>query len=141
MCFNPEIKWYQNEETVTVKVKIASVADCKCEFSGKKVVFSAYSGDKRYLADMELHRDILAEKSTCVIKETEVIIVLVKENKEMWCKLLKNKNLHVSFDFEHWEDFEDKSPFPIGNKKWHCTDAVTEELVDSSEDSGTESDD
>ncbi|PKK25787.1 tudor domain containing 12 [Columba livia] len=140
-CFNPEIKWYQNEETVTVKVKIASVADCKCEFSGKKVVFSAYSGDKRYLADMELHRDILAEKSTCVIKETEVIIVLVKENKEMWCKLLKNKNLHVSFDFEHWEDFEDKSPFPVGNKKWHCTDAVTEELVDSSEDSGTESDD
>ncbi|XP_065704501.1 putative ATP-dependent RNA helicase TDRD12 isoform X1 [Patagioenas fasciata] len=140
-CFNPEIKWFQNEETVTVKVKIASVADCKCDFSEKKVVFSAYSGDKHYLADMELHQDILAEKSTCVIKETEVIIVLVKENKEMWCKLLKNKNLHVSFDFEHWEDFEDKSPFPVGNKKWHCTDAVTEELVDSSEDSGTESDD
>lgn len=43
------------------------------------------------MADMELYRDILAEKSTCVIKETEVTIVLVKENKEMWCKLLKNK--------------------------------------------------
>lgn len=37
--FNPEIKWFQNEETVTVKVKIAGVADCKCEFSEKKVVF------------------------------------------------------------------------------------------------------
>lgn len=40
---------------------------------------------------MELHRDILAEKSTCVVKEAEVIIVLVKENKGVWCKLLKKK--------------------------------------------------
>uniref|UniRef100_A0A8C0ENK8 Putative ATP-dependent RNA helicase TDRD12 n=1 Tax=Bubo bubo TaxID=30461 RepID=A0A8C0ENK8_BUBBB len=111
--FYPEIKWFQNEETVTVKVKIASVADYKCEFSKQKVVFSACSGDKLYLADMELHQYILAGKSTCVIKDKEAIIVLMKEKKGAWCKLLKNKNLHVSFDFEHWEDFEDKSPFSV----------------------------
>ncbi|XP_009809338.1 putative ATP-dependent RNA helicase TDRD12 [Gavia stellata] len=139
-CFYPEIKWFQNEETVTVKVKIASVADCKCEFSKEKVVFSACSGDKLYLADMELHQYILAEKSTCVIKDKEAVIVLVKEKKGAWCKLVKNKNPHVSFDFEHWEDLEDKNPFPVGTKKLYCTAAVTEELVDSSEDSGTESD-
>ncbi|KAM6123549.1 putative ATP-dependent RNA helicase TDRD12 [Phoenicopterus ruber ruber] len=139
-CFYPEIKWFQNEETVTVKVKIASVADCKCEFSEEKVVFSACSGDKLYLADMELHQRILAEKSTCVIKDKEAVIVLAKEKKRVWCKLLKNKNPHVSFDFEHWEDFEDKSPFPVGTKKMYSTAAVAEELVDSSEDSGTESD-
>ncbi|KAK0680749.1 RH20 helicase, partial [Pygoscelis papua] len=138
--FYPEIKWFQNEETVTVKVKIASVADCKCEFSKEKVVFSACSGDKLYLADMELHQYILAEESTCVTKDKEAIIVLAKEKKGAWCKLLKNKNPHVSFDFEHWEDFEDKSPFPVGTKKLYCTAAVTEELVHSSEDSGTESD-
>nr|XP_009483991.1 PREDICTED: putative ATP-dependent RNA helicase TDRD12 [Pelecanus crispus] len=139
-CFYPEIKWFQNEETVTVKVKITSVADCKCDFTKEKVVFSACSGDKLYLADMELHQDILAEKSTCVIKDKEAIIVLTKEKKGAWCKLLKNKNPHVSFDFEHWEDFEDRSPFPVGTKKLYCTAAVTEELVDSSEDSGTDSD-
>uniref|UniRef100_A0A8D0FT42 Putative ATP-dependent RNA helicase TDRD12 n=1 Tax=Strix occidentalis caurina TaxID=311401 RepID=A0A8D0FT42_STROC len=114
--FYPEIKWFQNEETVTVKVKIASVADYKCEFSKQKVVFSACSGDKLYLADMELHQYILAGKSTCVIKDKEAIIVLMKEKKGAWCKLLKNKNLHVSFDFEHWEDFEDKSPFSVGKE-------------------------
>ncbi|XP_010583411.1 PREDICTED: putative ATP-dependent RNA helicase TDRD12 [Haliaeetus leucocephalus] len=140
ICFHPEIKWFQNEETVTVKVKIASVADCKCEFSKEKVVFSACSGDKLYLADMELHQYILAEKSTCVIKDKEAIIVLVKEKKGAWCKLLKNKNPQVSLDFEHWEDFEDKSPFPVGTKKLYCPAAVTEELVESSEDSETESD-
>ncbi|XP_068267599.1 putative ATP-dependent RNA helicase TDRD12 [Nyctibius grandis] len=139
-CFYPEIKWFQNEDTVTVRVKIASIADWKCEFSKEKVVFSAGSGHKLYLADMELHQYILAEKSTCVIKDKEAIIVLVKEKKGVWCKLLKSKNHHVSLDFEHWEDFEDKSPFPVGIKKLHCTDAVTEDLVDSSEDSETESD-
>ncbi|NXO54510.1 DDX17 helicase, partial [Aramus guarauna] len=139
-CFYPEIKWFQNEETVTVKVKIASIADSKCEFSKEKVVFSASSGDKLYLADMELYQYILAEKSTCVIKDKEAIIVLAKEKKGAWCKLLKNKNPHVSFDFEHWENFEDKSPFPVGTKKLYCAAAVAEELCDSSEDSGTESD-
>ncbi|XP_064375724.1 putative ATP-dependent RNA helicase TDRD12 isoform X3 [Dromaius novaehollandiae] len=140
-CFYPEIKWFQNEETVTVKVKIASIADYKCKFSKEKVVFSACSGDKFYLADMELHQHILVEKSACVIKDKEAIIVLAKEKRQSWCKLLKNKNPHVSFDFEHWEDFEDKSPFPIGTKKLHCPTVVTEELMNSSEDSGTESDD
>ncbi|XP_010085158.1 PREDICTED: putative ATP-dependent RNA helicase TDRD12 [Pterocles gutturalis] len=139
-CFYPEIKWFQNEDTVTVKVKIASVSNCKCEFSKEKVVFSACSGDKLYLADMELHQYIVAEKSTYVIKDKEVIIVLAKEKKGAWNKLLKIKNPHVSFDFEHWEDFEDKSPFPVGTKKLHYPAAGTEELVDSSEDSGTESD-
>ncbi|XP_057256142.1 putative ATP-dependent RNA helicase TDRD12 isoform X2 [Pezoporus wallicus] len=139
-CFHPQIKWFQNEETVTVKVEIASTADHKCEFSKEKVIFSACSGDKFYLADMELHQRILAEKSTCVIKDKEVVIILVKEQKGSWCKLLKNKNNHVSLDFEHWEDCEDDSPFP-GTKKVYCTGAVSEDLVDSSEVSGTESDD
>ncbi|NXG56218.1 DBP2 helicase, partial [Hemiprocne comata] len=114
--FYPEIKWFQNEETVTVKVAIANTADCKYEFSKQKVVFSACSGDRLYLADMDLYQDILAEKSTCVIKDKEAILVLAKEKKGAWCKLLKSKNPHVSFDFEHWEDFQKKSPFPVGKK-------------------------
>ncbi|KAI6077676.1 putative ATP-dependent RNA helicase TDRD12 [Aix galericulata] len=138
--FYPEIKWFQNEVTVTVKVKIAGIADYKCDFSKEKVIFSACSGDKLYLADMELHQYILTEKSSCVIKDKEAAIILTKEKKGPWCKLLKNKNPHVSFDFEHWEDFEDKGPFPVGTKKLHCTSAVTEDLVESSDDSSVESD-
>ncbi|NWH56809.1 DDX17 helicase, partial [Geococcyx californianus] len=139
--FYPEIKWYENEDTVTVKVKITNAADCKCDFAKERVVFSAYSGNKLYLADMELHCCIVAEESVYVIKDKEAVIVLAKEEKGAWCKLLKNKNPQVSFDFEHWEDLEDESPFPVGTKKLHHTSAVTEEWVDSSEDSGTESDD
>lgn len=43
------------------------------------------------MADLELYQSIIAEKSTCVIKDTEAVILLVKEKKGVWCKLLKNK--------------------------------------------------
>ncbi|NXF71784.1 DBP2 helicase, partial [Sclerurus mexicanus] len=111
---HPEIKWFQDNETVTLRVKIPSAADTKCKFSKEKVVFSASSGEKLYLADLELQESILAQKSTCVIKDTEAVIVLAKEKTGAWCKLLKNKNIHVSLDFEHWEEPEEESPFSVG---------------------------
>ncbi|OWK58134.1 putative ATP-dependent RNA helicase TDRD12 [Lonchura striata] len=52
---------------------------------------SAYSEGKLYVADLELYQSVIAEKSTCVIKDTEAVILLVKEKKGAWCKLLKNK--------------------------------------------------
>ncbi|XP_039359435.1 putative ATP-dependent RNA helicase TDRD12 isoform X9 [Mauremys reevesii] len=141
-CFYPEIKWFQKEDIVTLKIKLRNIRDYKCDFFGDKVVFSAFSGDKFYVADMELHANILEGKSVCVIKNEEPVIILAKDKKEFWCRLLKHKNPNVSFDFEHWEDFEDKSPFPVGAQKaHHSSTLITEEMEEFSEDSGTESDD
>ncbi|NXM88922.1 TDR12 helicase, partial [Oenanthe oenanthe] len=111
---HPQIKWLQDKMTVTLKVQILRAADSKCEFSREKVAFSAYSEGKLYVADLELYQSVIAEKSTCVIKDTEAVILLVKEKKGAWCKLLKNKNVHVSLDFEHWEESEDERPFTVG---------------------------
>ncbi|NXT70828.1 DBP2 helicase, partial [Chaetops frenatus] len=111
---HPQIKWFQDDMTVTLKVQILRAADSKCEFFKEKVAFSAYSEGKLYVAELELYQSIIAEKSTCVIKDTEAVIKLAKEKKGAWCKLLKNKNLHVSLDFEHWEESEDERPFTIG---------------------------
>ncbi|NWQ70382.1 DDX17 helicase, partial [Neopipo cinnamomea] len=113
-CYHPEIKWFQNNETVTLKVKIPSAADTKCEFSKEKVVVSARSGEKLYFADLELQESVCAEKSTYVIKDTEAVVVLAKEKKGAWCKLLKKKNIHVSLDFEHWEEPEEEISFSVG---------------------------
>ncbi|NXH41929.1 DDX17 helicase, partial [Dicaeum eximium] len=137
---HPPIKWFQDHVTVTLKVQILRAADSKCEFSREKVAFSAYSEGKLFVADLELYQSVTAEKSTCVIKDTEVVILLVKEKKGMWCKLLKNKNVHVSLDFEHWEESEDERPFTVGSAKLSCPPAGSEEWFESSEDSDTESD-
>ncbi|NXR65124.1 DDX17 helicase, partial [Rhadina sibilatrix] len=111
---HPQIKWFQDNATVTLKVQILRAADSKCEFSREKVAFSAYSEGKLYVADLELYQSVIAEKSTCVIKDREALILLVKEKKGAWCKLLKDKNVHVSLDFEHWEESEDERPFTVG---------------------------
>ncbi|NWZ34721.1 DDX17 helicase, partial [Brachypodius atriceps] len=111
---HPQIKWFQDNETVTLRVQILKAADSKCEFSREKVAFSAYSEGKLYVADLELYESVIAEKSTCVNKDTEAVISLVKEKKGAWCRLLKNKNVHVSLDFEHWEESEDERPFTVG---------------------------
>ncbi|NWS81501.1 DDX17 helicase, partial [Toxostoma redivivum] len=111
---HPQIKWLQDKMTVTLKVQILRAADTKCEFSREKVAFSAYSEGKLYVADLELYQSVIAEQSTYVIKDTEAVILLVKEKKGAWCKLLKNKNVHVSLDFEHWEESEDERPFTVG---------------------------
>ncbi|XP_050167225.1 putative ATP-dependent RNA helicase TDRD12 [Myiozetetes cayanensis] len=139
-CYHPEIKWFQDNETVTLKVKIPSAADTKCEFSKDKVVFSARSGEKLYLADLELQESVFAEKSMCVIKDTEAVIVLAKEKQGAWCKLLKKKNIHVSLDFEHWEEPEEESSLTVGAGKLTFPAAGSEEWFDSSEHSDTESD-
>ncbi|NXN82308.1 DBP2 helicase, partial [Bombycilla garrulus] len=111
---HPQIKWFQDNVTVTLKVQILRADGSKCEFSREKVTFSAYSEGKLYVADLELYQSVIAEKSTCVIKDTEAVILLVKEEKGVWCKLLKNKNVHVSLDFEHWEEPEDERSFTVG---------------------------
>ncbi|XP_072790381.1 putative ATP-dependent RNA helicase TDRD12 isoform X2 [Taeniopygia guttata] len=137
---HPSIKWFQDDVSVSLRVQILGATDSKCEFSRENVNFSAYSEGKFYVADLELYQSVIAEKSTCVITDREAVIVLVKEEKGEWCKLLKNKNVHVSLDFEHWEESEDERPFTAGSAKLNCLPAGSEDWFESSEDTDTESD-
>ncbi|XP_053808808.1 putative ATP-dependent RNA helicase TDRD12 [Vidua chalybeata] len=138
---HPPIKWFQDDVSVSLRVQILRATDSKCEFSREKVTFSAYSEGKLYVADLELYQSVIAEKSTCVIKDTEAVILMVKEKKGAWCKLLKNKNVHVSLDFEHWEESEDERPFTVGSAaRLSYPPAGSEEWFESSEESDTESD-
>ncbi|XP_007474842.1 putative ATP-dependent RNA helicase TDRD12 isoform X4 [Monodelphis domestica] len=140
--FHPEIKWFQKEDVVILKIRLRNVKDQKCKFFRERVVFSAWVGDKFYLADMDLHANILKEESKCLIKNEEPIITLVKEKKGSWHNLLKKRNPNVSFDFDHWEECEDISPFSnvVCSRKVVNTDMqINEDLDDSSEDSETDS--
>ncbi|GAB1291942.1 Putative ATP-dependent RNA helicase TDRD12 [Apodemus speciosus] len=77
-------------------------------------VRSAWVGEKFYLADMELQGDIRKDDCKCVIKDDEPLITLAKEKRECWCGLLKQRNPNVAFDFDHWEECEEDSPFSKG---------------------------
>ncbi|XP_027723481.1 putative ATP-dependent RNA helicase TDRD12 isoform X1 [Vombatus ursinus] len=140
--FHPAMKWFQKEDVVIVKIRLRNVKDQKCKFFRERVVFSAWVGDKFYLADMDLHASILKEESKCLIKNEEPIVTLVKEKKESWHNLLKKRNPNVSFDFDHWEECEDISPFSnvvCSRKVLNTGVQISEDIDDSSEDSETES--
>ncbi|XP_054856240.1 putative ATP-dependent RNA helicase TDRD12 [Eublepharis macularius] len=143
-CFYPVIKWFDKRDVVVMKIKLQNVTNYDCRFFTQRIIFSAFAGDKYYLADMELQDSILKEKSACLLKSDEPVITLAKEKEEPWCNLLKHKNPNVTFDFDHLEDSEQKSPFPVGvgsKKVYQLAIEEEEEEEESSEASDTESDD
>ncbi|MEJ1289012.1 tudor domain containing 12 [Cricetulus griseus] len=110
-CFHPQIKWFQKDDVVILKIKLRSVKDYKCKFFTNRVIFSAWVGDKFYMADLELQGDIRKDDCKCVIKDEEPLITLAKEKRACWCGLLTKRNPNVAFDFDHWEEHEEDSPF------------------------------
>ncbi|OWK15840.1 hypothetical protein Celaphus_00004332 [Cervus elaphus hippelaphus] len=137
--FHPQIKWFQKEDVVILKIKIRNVKDYKCKYFRDRVVFSAWVGEKFYLADLELQANIIKDDCKCIIKYDEPVITLAKEQKESWCGLLKQRNPNVAFDFDHWEDCdEDKedSHFAkvVNSKNLSCSVAGLVETSDKSSD-------
>ncbi|XP_021024681.1 putative ATP-dependent RNA helicase TDRD12 isoform X4 [Mus caroli] len=141
--FHPQIKWFQKDDVVILKIKIRNVKDYKCKFFTDRVIFSAWVGDKFYLADLELQGDIRKDDCKCIIKDDEPLITLAKEKQECWCGLLKQRNPNVAFDFDHWEEYEEDSPFSkvVNSKNLSCKVAALAESSGSSSDTtdGSES--
>ncbi|XP_062966000.1 putative ATP-dependent RNA helicase TDRD12 [Cynocephalus volans] len=109
--FHPQIKWFQKEDVVILKIRIRNVKDYKCKYFRDRVIFSAWVGDKFYLADMNLQANIIEDGCKCIINNDEPIITLAKERRESWNSLLKQRNPNVAFDFDHWEECEEDSHF------------------------------
>ncbi|XP_026574893.1 putative ATP-dependent RNA helicase TDRD12 [Pseudonaja textilis] len=142
-CFHPTIKWFDKQDAVVVKVKLQNISNYNCRIFEQRIAFSASANGKFYLADMELQRSILREESTCVLKGDEPTILLVKVKKEPWCSLLKEKNHHVSFDFDYLDDNEERSPFCIASspkKVYQIPIGVCEEEEEEEEESSKDSD-
>ncbi|XP_039744545.1 putative ATP-dependent RNA helicase TDRD12 isoform X2 [Pteropus medius] len=140
--FHPQIKWFQKEDAVILKIRIRNVKDYKCKYFRDRVIFSAWVGEKFYLADMELQANIIKDDCKCVIKNDEPIITLAKERRESWCRLLKQRNPNVAFDFDHWEECEEESHFSkvVNSKNLSCKVAeVVENSDQTSEDDESES--
>ncbi|XP_030060268.1 putative ATP-dependent RNA helicase TDRD12 [Microcaecilia unicolor] len=141
---HPQIKWFQKEDTLTLKIKITCDTDPKATFFMDRVIFSAHSGEKYYLADLELSGNIIAKKSLCVIKQGEPVLILTKAEKGAWSSLLKEKNPNIYFDFEHWEDSEDGGRFPFvtscGSNNYGVDSEDLEDFSGDSNSRGNDSD-
>ncbi|XP_059855058.1 putative ATP-dependent RNA helicase TDRD12 isoform X2 [Delphinus delphis] len=132
--FHPQIKWFQKEDVVILKIRIRNVKDYKCKYFRDRVVFSAWVGERFYSADLELQANIIKDDCKCTVENGEPIITLSKEKKESWCGLLRQRNPNVAFDFDHWKecDEDEDSHFSrLVNSKNPSCKAV--ELVETSD--------
>ncbi|XP_073651855.1 putative ATP-dependent RNA helicase TDRD12 isoform X6 [Tursiops truncatus] len=132
--FHPQIKWFQKEDVVILKIRIRNVKDYKCKYFKDRVVFSAWVGERFYSADLELQANIIKDDCKCTVENGEPIITLSKEKKESWCGLLRQRNPNVAFDFDHWKecDEDEDSHFSrLVNSKNPSCKAV--ELVETSD--------
>ncbi|XP_034163027.2 putative ATP-dependent RNA helicase TDRD12 isoform X1 [Pangasianodon hypophthalmus] len=133
--FHPQIKWFQEEESVTLKIKLTNPMMQKCDFFSDRVLYSAYVNSHHYCANLELHSDISTEQCSWKTECNEPVIKLVKKEKGEWKSLLKYKSAFVSYDFDHIEVEE----IPPSNGCWFVGNTGEEGCYWNSE-SGSESD-
>ncbi|MCJ8736009.1 hypothetical protein PDJAM_G00254050 [Pangasius djambal] len=133
--FHPQIKWFQEDESVTLKIKLTNPMMQKCEFFSDRVLYSAYVNSHRYCANLELHSDISTEQCSWKMECNEPVIKLVKKEKGEWKSLLKYKSAFVSYDFDRFE-VEEICP---SNGCWFVGNTGEEGCYWNSE-SGSESD-
>ncbi|XP_070829066.1 putative ATP-dependent RNA helicase TDRD12 [Chaetodon trifascialis] len=133
--FHPQVRWYQTSDSVVVTVKLMNPESQRCDFYPDRVVYSGRVDGRTYRADLQLQASIVPDRCCCEMKSNEPVLRLVKEEQGFWERLLRNKNIFVSYDMEHFEEDEDRTP--------HCLSFVEntgEENCYVNSESGSESD-
>ncbi|XP_075884804.1 putative ATP-dependent RNA helicase TDRD12 isoform X2 [Nelusetta ayraudi] len=123
--FHPQIRWYQTRDAVIVTVKLMNPTCQSCEFHPDRVVYSGRVGDRTYRAELDLQGSVATELCRCEVKSNEPVLTLVKQEPGRWERLVRIKNIFVSYDMDRFEDDEDgtldgrKFEGNIGEGHWY----------------------
>ncbi|KAK9516144.1 hypothetical protein VZT92_024097 [Zoarces viviparus] len=107
--FHPLARWYQTSDCVIVTVKLRNPESQHCDFYPDRVVYSCRVNGRTYRADLQLHGHISAERCCWEMKSNEPVLKLVKQQQGCWERLVKTRNIFVSYDMEHFEEDEDRT--------------------------------
>ncbi|XP_039664374.1 putative ATP-dependent RNA helicase TDRD12 isoform X1 [Perca fluviatilis] len=108
--FHPQARWYQTSDSAIVTVKLINPESQRCDFYPDRVVYSGRANGRTYRADLQLHGNIAADRCSWEVKSNEPILKLVKQQPGNWERLLRSKNIFVSYDMDHFVEDEDKTP-------------------------------
>ncbi|XP_034077670.1 putative ATP-dependent RNA helicase TDRD12 [Gymnodraco acuticeps] len=109
--FHPLARWYQTSDSLIVTMKLKEPQNQSCQFFQDRVVYSGRVNERTYRADLQLHANIAPDRCCWEMKSNEPVLKLFKQQPGHWEKLLRNKNIFVSYDVEHIEfENEDRTP-------------------------------
>ncbi|XP_031135679.1 putative ATP-dependent RNA helicase TDRD12 isoform X2 [Sander lucioperca] len=123
--FHPQARWYQTSDSAIVTVKLINPESQRCDFYPDRVVYSGRANGRTYRADLQLHGNIAADRCSWEMKSNEPVLKLVKQQPGNWERLLRSKNIFVSYDMDHFVEDEDKTPNGLcfventGNDNWY----------------------
>ncbi|KAM8893221.1 putative ATP-dependent RNA helicase TDRD12 [Spinachia spinachia] len=104
--FHPAARWYQTAACAVVTVKLSNPESQRCDFYPDRVVYSGRAGGRTYRADLQLHAHVAADRCCWEMKSNEPVLRLVKQQPGHWERLVRSKNIFVSYDAEHIEEDE-----------------------------------
>ncbi|KAM8751496.1 putative ATP-dependent RNA helicase TDRD12 [Acanthopagrus schlegelii] len=108
--FHPQVRWHQTSDSVILTVKLMSPESQRCDFYPDRVVYSGRVNGQIYRADLELQADIAADRCCWEMKSNEPVLKLVKQQQGHWERLLRNKNIFVSYNMNYFDEDEDRIP-------------------------------
>ncbi|XP_008302968.1 putative ATP-dependent RNA helicase TDRD12 [Stegastes partitus] len=136
--FHPQVRWYQTSDCVILTVKLMNPDNQRCDFYPDRVIYSGRVNGRSYRVDMELHQNIAADCCCLKMNSNEPVLILVKQQQGYWERLVRNKNMFVSYDMEHVDnddegDDGDKTPNGLfventGEDNWYV---ISESSSDS----------
>ncbi|KAM9753696.1 putative ATP-dependent RNA helicase TDRD12 [Menidia menidia] len=130
LSFHPHIRWYQTCDSVIVKVKLLNPESQNFEFYPDRVIYRSASSRtpnkysepsfiagsslfpvpsgrvnaRSYRADLQLLQTISADISRWEMISNEPVLKLVKQQPGYWDRLVRTKNIFVSYDMEHIDE-------------------------------------
>ncbi|XP_035521694.1 putative ATP-dependent RNA helicase TDRD12 [Morone saxatilis] len=122
---HPQVRWYETSDSVIVSVKLTNPESQHCDFYPDRVVYSGRVNGRIYRANLELQANVVVDRCRWDMKSNEPVLKLVKQRQGYWERLLRNKNIFVSYDMDHIEDDEDKTPNGLwfegntGEENWY----------------------
>ncbi|XP_056272378.1 putative ATP-dependent RNA helicase TDRD12 isoform X2 [Pseudoliparis swirei] len=114
VTFHPPARWYQTPDSAIVTVKLRNPESQRCDFYADRVVYSCRANGRAYRADLLLHGDVAVERCSWEMKSNEPVLKLAKGVPGHWDRLLRSKNIFVSYDTEHIDEDEDEDRTPDG---------------------------
>ncbi|KAM8861059.1 putative ATP-dependent RNA helicase TDRD12 [Synchiropus picturatus] len=143
---HPQVHWYQTLDSVIVTVKLIAPGNQKCGFFPDKVIYSGQVNGHTYRVDLQLQGTIIADRCSWQMKSNEPVLKLVKLQSGRWDRLVKSKNIFVSYDLAHLDEEEYDEMEKRNTTEHHhtpdfyFTEETGEENWYTSSDSGSESD-
>lgn len=106
----PHMLWGQDENTVFLTIKVDTPNDVKLEFSSNSLVFNSNTNKGFFSLNMNLFKDIDAEKCSYVTKVQSIECSLTKVDSELWNTLTKNKQYkyYIKVNWDKWTEINDE---------------------------------